>query len=194
MKYCNKSHAGFTLIELMVTLSIAAVLMMVAAPNMVAFKRNSELSSLSNTLLSAINAARGEAMKRGMAAYVVPSDGGGAWGGGWVVFVDKNNNQVYDGETTDQLVLTQPAPASYFTILGNGPTAENPAYIRFDPSGYPKLKNNSSVSNFTLEISRNDVTGATLYENTRRLKVDVIGRVRICKPVSATDAKCSAPS
>lgn len=193
MKYCKKSHAGFTLIELMVTLSIAAVLMMVAAPSMVAFKRNSELSSLSNTLLSAINAARGEAMKRGMAAYVVPSNGGGAWEVGWVVFVDKNNNQIYD-DATDQLIYQQAAPASYFTITGNGPAGVNPAYIRFDPSGYPKLKNNSSVSNLTFTISRNDVTGTTLYENTRRLKIDKIGRVRICKPTSATDTKCPAPS
>lgn len=193
MKYDKISHAGFTLIELMVTLSIAAILMMVSAPSMVAFKRNSELSALSNTLLSAINAARGEAMKRGMAAYVVPSDGGNAWSSGWVVFVDKNNNQIYDNETTDQLVLSQPAVASYFTISGNHSAADNPAYIRFDASGYPKEKN-GSAGDLTLTIQRNDVTGATLYENTRRLKLDKIGRMRICKPASATDAKCSSSS
>lgn len=191
MKYCKKSYAGFTLIELMVTLSIAAVLMMVAAPNMVAFKRNSELSSLSNTLLSAINAARGEAMKRGMAAYVVPADGGGAWEVGWVVFIDKNNNQIYDDDATDQLIYQQAAPPSYFAITGNFSASENPAYIRFDASGYPKQKN-GSFNNITFTIQRNDLTAAALYENTRRLKIDKIGRVRICKPVSATDSKCSS--
>lgn len=191
MKYCNKSYAGFTLIELMVTLSIAAILMMVAVPSMVAFKRNSELSSLSNTLLSAINVARGEAMKRGMAAYVVPADGGGAWGVGWVVFVDKNNNQIYDGDATDQLIYQQAAPASYFTVAGNFSAGESPAYIRFDASGYPKQKN-GSFNNITFTIQRNDLTSASLYENTRRLKIDRIGRVRICKPTSATDSKCSS--
>ena len=191
MKYCKKSYAGFTLIELMVTLSIAAVLMMVAAPNMVAFKRNSELSSLSNTLLSAINAARGEAMKRGMAAYVVPADGGGAWEVGWVVFIDKNNNQIYDDDATDQLIYQQAAPPSYFAIAGNFSAGENPAYIRFDASGYPKQKN-GSFNNITFTIQRNDLTAAALYENTRRLKIDKIGRVRICKPASATDSKCSS--
>ena len=193
MKYCKKSYAGFTLIELMVTLSIAAVLMMVAAPNMVAFKRNSELSSLSNILLSAINAARGEAMKRGMAAYVVPADGGGAWEVGWVVFIDKNNNQIYDDDATDQLIYQQAAPPSYFAIAGNFSASENPAYIRFDASGYPKQKN-GSFNNITFTIQRNDLTAAALYENTRRLKIDKIGRVRICKPTSATDTKCPAPS
>ena len=41
MKLLKPAAAGFTLIELMVTLAIAAVLLMVAAPSMVAFKRNS---------------------------------------------------------------------------------------------------------------------------------------------------------
>ena len=53
--------AGFTLIELMVTLAIAAVLMMVAAPSFVGFQRNSEMTSVTNSLLAAANAARAEA-------------------------------------------------------------------------------------------------------------------------------------
>lgn len=191
MRYLKESNNGFTLIELMVTLSVAAVLMLVATPSMVAFKRNSELSSLSNTLLSAVNAARGEAMKRGMAAYVVPSDNGNAWGVGWLVFVDKNNNQTYDDASTDQLILQQAAPGSYFTVAGSSSAGESPAYIRFDASGYPKKKD-GSFSNITFTIQRNDLTGSSLYDNTRRLKIEKIGRVRICKPESATDSKCSA--
>ncbi len=186
----KKADAGFTLIELMVTLSIAAILMMVAAPNMSAFKRNSELSSLSNTMLSAINAARGEAMKRGMSAYIIPADGGNDWSVGWVVFVDKNRNQVYDGESTDQLVFKQAAPAAYFKFSGNRSIGESPAYIRFDASGYPKAKDGGS-GNATFTIERNDLTSSMLYENTRRVKIDIVGRVRICKPASASDASCS---
>ena len=189
MKLHQLANAGFTLIELMVTLAIAAILLMVAAPSMTAFKRNSELTSLSNTLLSAVNAARGEAMKRNMAAYIAPTDGGSSWGVGWVVFVDKNNNQVYDGESTDLMVMTQPAPAGYFTITGSGSAGESSAYIRFDASGYPKAKDGAS-GNLTFAIARNDLTLAALYENTRKLRIDKVGRVRICKPKSATDSAC----
>ena len=191
MKLLKPAGAGFTLIELMVTLAIAAVLLMVAAPSMVAFKRNSELTSLSNTLLSAVNAARGEAMKRNRAAYIVPMDSGGSWAVGWIVFVDKNNNQQYDGESTDQMVLTQSAPASYFSVTGNGSAGESAAYIRFDASGYPKAKD-GGAGNLTFTIKRNDLTSEGLFENTRRLIIDNIGRVRICKPESATDPKCKA--
>ena len=75
---------GFTLIELMVTLAIAAVLLLVAIPSMTAFKRNAELTSATNTLLASINAARGEAMKRGTNAMVVPANGSD-WNTGWIV-------------------------------------------------------------------------------------------------------------
>ena len=193
MKLHQLANAGFTLIELMVTLAIAAILLMVAAPSMTAFKRNSELTSLSNTLLSAVNAARGEAMKRNMAAYIAPTDGGSSWGVGWVVFVDKNNNQVYDDESTDLLIMTQAAPASYFTITGNRSASESKAYIRFDGSGYPKAKDNG-IGNLTFIIKRNDLTLAALYQNTRKFKIDTVGRVRICTPKSATDSACPDPA
>lgn len=189
MKLLKPAATGFTLIELMVTLAIAAILLMVAAPSMVAFKRNSELTSLSNTLLSAVNAARSEALKRNMAAYITPADKGDSWAVGWVVFVDKNNNQQYDGESTDQLVLTQSAPASYFSVKGNGSASESAAYIRFDSSGYPKTKN-GGFGNLAFTITRNDLDSKELYENTRRLVIDRVGRVRICKPKSDKDAAC----
>lgn len=191
MKFLKPVTTGFTLIELMVTLAIAAILLMVAAPSMVAFKRNSELTSLSNTLLSAINAARSEALKRNVAAYITPADKGNSWAVGWIVFVDKNNNQVFDDEATDQLVFKQAAPASYFSVTGSRSAAESPAYIRFDSSGYPKTKN-GGVGNLTFTITRNDLDSKELYENTRRLVIDTVGRVRICKPTSATDTTCKA--
>lgn len=191
MKLLKPAATGFTLIELMVTLAIAVILLMVAAPSMVAFKRNSELTSLSNTLLSAVNAARSEALKRNMAAYITPADNGNSWSVGWVVFVDKNNNQAFDDEATDQLVFKQAAPASYFCINGSGSASEKPAYIRFDSSGYPKAKD-GGAGNLTFTITRNDLGSDSkeLYENTRRLIIDTVGRVRISKPKSDEDVRC----
>jgi type IV fimbrial biogenesis protein FimT len=180
---------GFTLIELMVTLALVAILMAVAVPSLTTFQRNAQLTSFSNTMLASINAARGEAMKRGRSAVVVPINGTD-WSSGWIVFVDVNRNQVYDA-TSDPMVLTQPAPPSYLVITANGTAAASPPYIMFDASGYSKTK----VGGFgalTFEVKRNDVTGTVQLTQTRRIKIASTGRVRVCTPISSTDAQCSA--
>jgi type IV fimbrial biogenesis protein FimT len=181
---------GFTLIELMVTVSIAAILMMVAVPSMTTFMRNSQLTSFSNTLLAAINAARGEAMKRGRYAMVVPADNAN-WSSGWIVFVDTYPlaapNKSYDAGH-DVLIISHEASPSYITISANGAAAESPPYIMFDASGYAKTKA-GGFGALTFEVSRNDVANT---DQIRRLKIASTGRARICTPSSTTDTTCSA--
>ena len=91
--------AGFTLIELMVTIAIAAILLMIGVPSFVAFQRNSELTSATNSLVAAISAAKGEAMKRGQSAVVVPTPPSNSWKDGWTVFVDGNRNHLLEAKT-----------------------------------------------------------------------------------------------
>ncbi len=182
--------AGFTLIELMVTLAIAAVLMMVAAPSFVGFQRNSEMTSVTNALLAAANAARAEAMKTGLNAFVTPNGDGSSWSAGWTVFVDRDRNNEYSA-TADTTVMVQSAPASYITITGTGNAALTPAYIMFDSSGYAKSYGASAgVPNLTLSIVRNDVPSAQANAETRRIVVARTGRVRSCRP--STDSGCTS--
>jgi type IV fimbrial biogenesis protein FimT len=182
---------GFTLIELMVTLVIAAVLGLVVAPGLTAYKRNAELTSTINTLLSAINAARSEAMKRGMKAMVLPANRS-HWSGGWIVFVDKDGDQAYS-EANDITVLTQGPLESYFSLSGTGSASGSTPYILYDGSGYSKLRN-GGFSALTLSLRRNDLSGSSLHEQTRRVVIAKTGRVRACKPASATDTTCAANS
>ncbi len=180
---------GFTLIELMVTIAIAAILMVVAVPSLVTYQRNSEMTSFANTLLASINAARGEAMKRGRYAMVVPADGV-AWASGWVVFVDVDVTKTYNA-AYDVLITAKEAPPSYLTVTGNNTALEAAPYIMFDPSGYAAKKSTSPTGpNLTLTIARNDVSSAEAAEQTRRLVVAITGRARVCKP--ATDSTCVA--
>ena len=187
----QRRPAGFTLIELMVTVAIGAVLMMVAAPSFIGFQRNSEMTSLTNALLAAANTARAEAMKTGMNALVVPSGNGSDWTAGWVVFVDKNRDNAYSA-TADTTVLVQGATPSYITITGTGNAAISPAsYIMFDSSGYAKSYGSSpGVANLTLSIVRSDVPSAQADAETRRIVVALTGRVRSCRP--STDSACTS--
>jgi len=178
--------AGFTLIELMVTVAIAAVLLVVAVPSFVSFQRNSELTSATNSFVAAANAARGEAMKRGMNAMVVPATGTD-WSTGWTVFVDQDRSGGLN--TGDTTVLQQPAFPSYLSATGQGTASETPAYIMFDASGYAKTKT-AGFGALTMTIARSDVSDTAQTAQTRRIVIARSGRARACTP--STDTTCTA--
>ena len=96
----RRSHVlGFTLIELMVTVAIGTVLMVVAAPNLIQFRKNAQLSDAVSNLILATGTAKSAALKTGRDAYVVRNDNAMGWSSGWFVFVDNNWNQQYDAGT-----------------------------------------------------------------------------------------------
>jgi len=173
-------NAGFTIIELMVTMVLGAVLMAVGIPSVRTFLRNAELTSASNNLIAAVNAARGEAMKRGSNAMIIPKPGIG-WSRGWVVFIDQNRNGLYD-PAGDITIFDQSLPAD--TSLAVSGSA---AYLLFDPSGYAKTTG-GGFSATTMTIKRTDVSD---FSQIRRIKVAQTGRVRGCKPAADSDPNCS---
>ena len=186
LKNSTARELGFTLIELMVTVSIAAILLMVAAPSFVSYQRNSEMSSITNTLLSAINAARGEAMKRNMYAGISPKDGSN-WNSGWIVYIDRNIDHNFS-TSDDEIVFEQSSPPSYIAIAGTGTANESPPYVSYNGSGYPR-NTSGGFGALTISLTRNDVSAAESAEQTRRIIVAASGRTRSCKP-SLDPATC----
>ncbi len=186
-----RAFRGLTLIELMVTVAMLAILAYVATPNLSAFKRNAELTSATNALVGSLATARSEAMKRGYSAMIMPASGT-SWTDGWVVFVDVNRNNTYDS-STDITLNQQNALPTYFSVAGAGSVtpASGTPYIMFDASGYARLTSGGFGAS-TFSISRNDLTGSALLEQTRRIKIGSTGRVRSCKPKSASDTDCSS--
>ncbi len=177
---------GFTLIELMVTIAILVILAAVATPSLVTFQRSAELTSITNQLVAALNAARGEGMKRNMPSMITPTNGDNDWSKGWRVFVDSNFNGTYD--STDILMLEQAPPPEYITIIGNGTSAEAQSYIMYDGSGFSKTKEGGFGAS-TLQIKRTDEVS---LQHTRHIKIASSGRLRVCTPASASDTSCSA--
>ncbi|MBY0455300.1 MAG: GspH/FimT family pseudopilin [Burkholderiaceae bacterium] len=184
------SSFGFTLIELMVTLALLAILSAIAVPSLVTFRRNAELTGITNNFLAALHTARSESMKRNMNAMVVPTNKDTDWSKGWIVFVDVDRSATYS--TGDIVVMEQEAPPSYITVSGNSFFAASPSYVMYDGSGFSKVKTGSGdLANGTLTISRNDAA-STDYSQIRRIKIAITGSVRICTPKSASDTACSA--
>lgn len=82
---------GFTLLELMITLAMAAILAFIALPSMSSFIKNERLTTQINSLLSHLQYARSEAIKTHQQVTVCASSNAstcsGSWDGGWIVKV-----------------------------------------------------------------------------------------------------------
>ena len=95
-------NKGFTVIELLVTLSVAGILLAVAAPSYREFVQESRITAQSNSLLSSMMLTKSEAIKRNSPATICPSSsgtactGGTIWSNGWIVFADANSDGVVD--------------------------------------------------------------------------------------------------
>lgn len=185
----RRIRKGFTLVELMVVLAVMAILVTLTAPNLGSFMRSAELTTAASSFVSALNAARSEAMKRNLPAMVMPLDTAHAnWSKGFVAFVDVDRNGDFD-EATDIVVMRHPIETAFLAISGNGSAGATPAYVRYDGSGFSR-KINGTVSALSLSFSRNDVPPTEIFGQTRRVIVAMTGRLRICTPTSASDARC----
>ncbi len=105
----RRTERGFSLIELITTMSVLAILLVVASPGLASLTSSNALSSAQTELAAAMMMARGEAMKRGVQVGVSATApvGGAEFSGGWSIYVDSNGNGQYDaGET---IVRQQPA-------------------------------------------------------------------------------------
>jgi type IV fimbrial biogenesis protein FimT len=100
-----KRRGGFTAVELLVTISIAAILAVVAIPSFVGTLNRNRLTTESNNLVADLVPARSEAMSRGATVSVCQSSDGTSctttgWGSGRIVFLDAGPaGQVDAGDT-----------------------------------------------------------------------------------------------
>lgn len=96
-----KTNAGFTLIELLMALAIAAIVVTLGIPSFQETMRSNRLTTQANDLVTAINLARAEAVKRRSTVTVCASANqttcAGSWSAGFIVLDDANDEalQVY---------------------------------------------------------------------------------------------------
>lgn len=85
---------GFTLVELMVTIAVAAILLTVGVPSFRELIQNNRVTTSNNALITALQLARSEAVKRGRSITVCASTDGTScaasvdWTTGWIVTTD----------------------------------------------------------------------------------------------------------
>lgn len=87
----HRFTAAFTLIELLMTIAIAAILLAVAAPSFQTLILNARLSAKKNEFINALNLARTTALAQNSNITVCPSSAAGSatcgalWSAGWII-------------------------------------------------------------------------------------------------------------
>ena len=125
-----RSRAGFTVVELMVALAVAAILGTMGASGYGAIVGRTRVAGDANDLLSAIQLTRSEAAKRGRRVTLLPVRGD--WAAGWTAFVDLDGNRQVDA---GEPVLAVHAPLHRTTRVTANTT---PGYIAFAGNGTPQ--------------------------------------------------------
>ena len=133
VNYDNTQH-GFTLAEMMATLSIAAITASLAVPTMKTLTANGQRLAGANELVSTLHAARNTAITRNVQVTICPSSDAeqcndAQWRDGWIYFVDQNQDRHVD---TDETILGSAQGIANATILS--PDFEQ--FIAFRPNGH----------------------------------------------------------
>lgn len=140
----GKNQRGFTLIELMVTIAVLAIVVSIAAPSFTNMIRNNQSVALGEELVTALNYARAEAVKRGARVSVCASSNGtsctGNWTQGWIV-ADASGNalrqwEAPSGRAAIAVMRNNAAITSIpFVRLGTLDPAINPVTITSSVNG-----------------------------------------------------------
>jgi type IV fimbrial biogenesis protein FimT len=129
---------GFTLIELMVTVAVAAILLAVGVPALNDALLGSKLTGHANEMVGSALLARGEAIKRNAVVSLCASADGsscaasGSWEQGWIVACKTSDHASCDAAGADWLIFRRFAalPSGFKMIESSGQLK-----LDFQPSG-----------------------------------------------------------
>lgn len=122
---------GFTLIEMLVTLAIFAVLLMIAIPSMRPFLQSQSVKNASMDINSTVALARSEAIKRN-ATVDVTANSTTDWSQGWVVSQTTPAATIRKQPALGNIVIT-PANGGSFSFDGNGRMTTTEAKFTIKP-------------------------------------------------------------
>lgn len=193
MRVARGASRGFTLVELMVTVAVLAILIAIATPSFTSVINNNRLAGHANELVASLQLARMEAVRRNARTVVCRSDNGsscaaGTQWNGWITFVDVNRNGTAEaGELLR--VGTAKVPVEIRTgaaILGSR--------IVFSPDGLARVTNAAGAPQVNLlNVDVGVCIPTTLpAENERRVQLRSGSRISVVRTNGG--GACRVPS
>jgi type IV fimbrial biogenesis protein FimT len=180
----RKHNFGITLVEMLVTSCIVAVLLSIAGPSFAQMLSGLRLKNQVDAFFASVLLARSEAAKSNARTVMCKTTNGqscvtdGGWDQGWIVFHDLNNNAELDGG--ESVVWHQQALDSAIKISGNTPVAK---YISYTPTGTTNLVSGAFQAG-TVKFCH----GAPKTSETWQIVINKTGRP---KSLKATANLCS---
>lgn len=171
----SRCGAGFTFVEMMVSLTITSLLAMLAVPWLGSFVDAAQLTSAANGFVASLQLARSEAIKRNHRVVLCKSADGiacavsGAWEQGWIIFDDEDNNGSRGG--AEELLHRQVALPSGLRLTGNLHVA---SYVAFVPTGVTKLVGGGFQAG-TLTLCHQSLPSP----EARQIILNAVGRPRV---------------
>jgi len=116
-----KKQHGFTLVELMIGLAIAAIVLTIGIPSFNDLVRNNRMTTQVNQVVGTMNLARSEAIKRGQSVDVTATSGDANWKSGWTVenAADSSDIRVYPSQKGNHTLVAD-GGQSQFTYNSQG--------------------------------------------------------------------------
>src|SRR5690348_12771875 len=193
-------HRGFSLVELMITVLVVAILTAIAWPNFRDFMHRNAATSQANQVLAALQYARNEAVSRRYPTALCGSTSGTActpsdtkFEGGWMIWRDStlSGTPSYSSAAKDELLRVVDAQNGV-SIRSFGGTS--PGVIAFDQRG-AVIGAGGGTTNVVVcaKNSSSDALGA----NSQRVpgkyvRVDASGRITV-QDLAATDTCDAVP-
>jgi type IV fimbrial biogenesis protein FimT len=162
------NNKGFTLVELMIVISILGILSAIALPSFDTFLRKRQMVGSSNLFYTTLYLARSEAVKRNSTVTICKSsDGvtcGGSWTAGWLMFEDANSDGVLDGA---EVTITGGSLTNGYLLTWSAFGSNS--YIRFNKNGMTASHN--GTFKFCPQDSNSKFASAVIVSKTARIRV-----------------------
>ena len=170
---------GASLTGLMLTLSLAAIVLTLAAPGFSGLAAQARLQDAAGRLYTAVWYARSEAIMRGQRVVVAARSDG--WAAGWRIFVDSNA----DGrqQSGERRLRTSAGPGRGIAIAANSGIGEA---IHYRPDGQTR-RPSGSLQMGTIRLCQADARGER--GQRRAIIVNATGRPRLATSPGQTDGR-----